>query len=126
MGDAGGREEQRRANGLLESAILRALWCEVESGGWYLAFVAEYTCGMHHLISAIFDAGVFRPLEPVDLPDGTQVEVQVPQGGDKRSQVPQAAATPWHDFFDQTYGSCANLGLERSDQGDLEPREPVA
>jgi predicted DNA-binding antitoxin AbrB/MazE fold protein len=33
---------------------------------------------MIRTIPAIFDAGVFRPLEPVDLAEGTQVEVQVP------------------------------------------------
>ena len=35
---------------------------------------------MSHTIPAIFDAGVFRPLEPVELAQGTQVEVQVPVG----------------------------------------------
>jgi predicted DNA-binding antitoxin AbrB/MazE fold protein len=34
---------------------------------------------MSRTIPAIFDAGVFRPLEPVDLADGTHVEVQVPK-----------------------------------------------
>jgi predicted DNA-binding antitoxin AbrB/MazE fold protein len=33
---------------------------------------------MEHTIPAIFDSGVFRPLAPVDLADGTQVQVQVP------------------------------------------------
>ena len=33
---------------------------------------------MSHTIHAIFDAGVFRPLEPVELAEGTQVEVTVP------------------------------------------------
>lgn len=33
---------------------------------------------MSHTIHAIFDAGVFRPLEPVELAEGTQVEVNVP------------------------------------------------
>jgi predicted DNA-binding antitoxin AbrB/MazE fold protein len=33
---------------------------------------------MSHTIPAIFDAGVFRPLEPVELAEGTHVEVQVP------------------------------------------------
>ena len=33
---------------------------------------------MARSIPAIFDAGVFRPLEPVELADGTHVEVQVP------------------------------------------------
>ena len=32
---------------------------------------------MSRTIPAIFDAGVFRPLEPVELAQGTQVEVQV-------------------------------------------------
>jgi predicted DNA-binding antitoxin AbrB/MazE fold protein len=33
---------------------------------------------MSRTIPAIYDAGVFRPLQPVDLAEGTQVEVQVP------------------------------------------------
>ena len=33
---------------------------------------------MDDTITAIFDSGVFRPLEPVDLADGTQVQVQLP------------------------------------------------
>lgn len=32
---------------------------------------------MSHSIPAIFAAGVFRPLKPVQLAEGTQVEVQV-------------------------------------------------
>ncbi len=32
---------------------------------------------MSRTIPAIFDAGVFRPLVPVNLAEGTQVEVQV-------------------------------------------------
>lgn len=34
---------------------------------------------MSHSITAIFDSGVFRPLEPVELADGTRVQIQVPQ-----------------------------------------------
>jgi predicted DNA-binding antitoxin AbrB/MazE fold protein len=33
---------------------------------------------MHRDIPAIFDAGVFRPLQPVDLAPGTPVVVQAP------------------------------------------------
>jgi predicted DNA-binding antitoxin AbrB/MazE fold protein len=33
---------------------------------------------MSRTIPAVFDAGVFRPLQPVHLAEGTQVEVQVP------------------------------------------------
>ena len=32
---------------------------------------------MTRVIPAIFDAGVFRPLEPVGLADGTHVELQL-------------------------------------------------
>jgi predicted DNA-binding antitoxin AbrB/MazE fold protein len=32
---------------------------------------------MSHTIPAVFAAGVFRPLEPVDLAEGTPVHVQV-------------------------------------------------
>jgi predicted DNA-binding antitoxin AbrB/MazE fold protein len=40
--------------------------------------MAGYSDDMSRTIPAIFDAGVFRPLQPVDLAEGTQVEVQVP------------------------------------------------
>lgn len=39
---------------------------------------AKYTSTMSHMIPAVFNAGTFRPLEPVELAEGTQVEVQVP------------------------------------------------
>jgi predicted DNA-binding antitoxin AbrB/MazE fold protein len=32
---------------------------------------------MNHTIAAVFDSGVFRPLQPVELAEGTQVVVQV-------------------------------------------------
>jgi predicted DNA-binding antitoxin AbrB/MazE fold protein len=47
---------------------------------------------MDYLISAVFDSGVFRPLQPVDLADGTQVQVQVPlpaQPNGLKSVAPQ-------------------------------------
>ena len=86
---------------------------------------------MSHSIPAIFADGVFRPLEPVDWPEGTQVEVQLPV------QVPteelslnelarQAAAMSWPEFVERTYGSCAGLGLERKEQGGFEQRESIA
>lgn len=85
---------------------------------------------MNRSIPAIFDAGVFRPLKPVELAEGTQVEVQVPvqQIGDKESKADiaqQAAALAWTDLIKQTYGSCSGLGLQRPDQGDFETREPI-
>lgn len=84
---------------------------------------------MSQFIAAIFDAGVFRPLEPVQLADGTRVQVQVPESSDERRHddaTPPAATIAWPDFIQQTYGSCAGLGLERPEQGDFELREPIA
>jgi len=31
----------------------------------------------------------------------------------------------WPEFLQTTYGSCADLGLERGEQGDFEQREPI-
>ena len=35
---------------------------------------------MSKIIEAVYENGVFRPLEPVILPDGEHVQVQVPEG----------------------------------------------
>jgi predicted DNA-binding antitoxin AbrB/MazE fold protein len=45
---------------------------------------------MDHMIPAVFDSGVFRPLEPVDLAQGTQVQIQVPASNPEFS--PEALA----------------------------------
>lgn len=39
---------------------------------------------------------------------------------------PNGPALPWREFVDRTYGSCADLGLERPEQGSFETREPIA
>jgi predicted DNA-binding antitoxin AbrB/MazE fold protein len=56
---------------------------------------------MSQSVPAIFDGSVFRPLEPVELAQGTPVTVQFPV-------VPQAAASgkdetcqAWRDFLDR-------------------------
>ena len=36
-----------------------------------------------------------------------------------------AANADWHRFVDDTYGSCAGLGLERQPQGDFEQRDVI-
>ena len=46
----------------------------------------------------------------------------LPGNGDlKRPDRPD-----WHTFINQTYGSCAGLGLERHQQGEYEHRDPIA
>jgi hypothetical protein len=31
----------------------------------------------------------------------------------------------WHQFLDSTYGSCADLGVDRPEQGSFEQREAI-
>ena len=68
-------------------------------------------------------------------PDGV-LTLRVPLGpeeADARVRVTveplPAGAGPstddWHQFVEETYGSCAGLGLERQPQGDFERREDV-
>jgi hypothetical protein len=70
-------------------------------------------------IPAIYDAGVFRPLQPVDLADGTRAAV-IPLAADATSA--QASAWPTN-YFEQTAGAFAGQPLERPAQGKLPQRE---
>ena len=83
-----------------------------------------YTCSMSHTIPAVFDSGVFRPLEPVDLAEGTRAEViPLPQPA---TAPPDGSAgnTPWpSDYFVQTAGGLAGEPFERPPQGELPNRE---
>lgn len=46
-------------------------------------------------ITAVYEKGVFRPLSPVDLPEGAQVEVNVVQQNDTRpAEASQQATEP--------------------------------
>lgn len=45
---------------------------------------------MSHDVPAVFDSGVFRPLEPVDLAEDTQVVVHLPPASDTDSVVANA------------------------------------
>lgn len=38
------------------------------------------------VIHAIFEKGVFKPTEPVDLPERTRVDVHVPDSGEQANQ----------------------------------------
>ena len=57
---------------------------------------------MSRTIPAIFDAGVFRPLEPVELAEGTPVVVQV-QGPTApiSDQVDEETRKAWHEYLDR-------------------------
>jgi predicted DNA-binding antitoxin AbrB/MazE fold protein len=57
---------------------------------------------MSRMIPAIFDAGVFRPLEPVELAEGTPVVVQVQSPMPPISdQVDEETQQAWHEYLDR-------------------------
>lgn len=57
---------------------------------------------MNRAIAAIFDAGVFRPLEPVEMANGTQVVVQLPSIGPPASdEVNEETSKAWSDYLDR-------------------------
>jgi hypothetical protein len=94
------------------------------AASWTLVPGPGYTCGMSHAIPAIYDAGVFRPLEPVDWPEGTRAEV-IPLSPTASSGPPAAAtlATWPPEYFERTAGALADENFERPPQGELPQRE---
>lgn len=56
-------------------------WPDRRDGPWFgrrLFAGQAYTWGRNRPIQAVIDAGVFRPLKPVELAEGTRVEVRAP------------------------------------------------
>jgi Protein of unknown function DUF104/Protein of unknown function (DUF3696) len=79
---------------------------------------------MSETIPAVYDSGVFRPLKPVDLADGTRAEV-TPLSEQVRSSVDaNGGLTAWPaGYFDQTAGVLAGENFERPPQGQLPERD---
>lgn len=71
---------------------------------------------MSHTIPAIFDAGVFRPLEPVELAEGTQVEVQVPQSKSAAELSPEELARQ-QTAIEEMVVEIESLPIEEPDDG---------
>jgi predicted DNA-binding antitoxin AbrB/MazE fold protein len=68
---------------------------------------------MSDTIPAIYADGVFRPLEPVDWPEGTKAEV-----------VRESKLVTWPaGYFEQTSGSLEGEEFERPSQGALPRRD---
>ena len=72
---------------------------------------------MSDSIPAVFDSGVFRPLEPVNLADGTRADV-IP----RQETLPPSTVWP-QEYFEQTAGAFCSQPIERPPQGDLSQRE---
>jgi hypothetical protein len=65
--------------------------------------------------------GVLRiPLTPADADADVRVTIEPITSG-KSQMSPQE----WRAFLNQTYGSCAGLGLEEPEDLPLEEREPL-
>lgn len=70
----------------------------------------RYTCTMDPIL-AIFENGVFRPLEPVSLAEGTQVQVTLIASGAAASEQ----SNTWPPaYFDQTAGAFDGEVLDRA------------
>jgi predicted DNA-binding antitoxin AbrB/MazE fold protein len=74
---------------------------------------------MNPSIPAVFDSGVFRPLAPVDLPDGTQAQVFAqPEAAPNDSDIRRFEAWP-DSYFENTAGAFSAEPFERPPQGEL-------
>ena len=69
---------------------------------------------MNKIIHAIYENGVFRPVEAVDLPEHSNVEVEL-RLIDKQSGWPDG-------YFLQTAGVLKDEIFDRPDQGELPHR----
>jgi hypothetical protein len=79
---------------------------------------------MNHTIPAVFDSGVFRPLEPVDLAEGTRAEVILLPEPPSTSPDGGAGIAAWPpEYFEQTAGRLAGEHFERPSQGKLPERD---
>lgn len=79
---------------------------------------------MNHSIPAIFAAGVFRPLEPVDLAEGTRAEVTPVLTPDSPTRKANNGLSAWPpNYFAQTAGALAGEIFDRPPQGNLPKRE---
>ena len=74
---------------------------------------------MSRTVPAIYDAGVFRPLQPVDLARGTHVEVQVPTAPSSESTAelsPEELARP-QAAIEEMLAEIERLPIEGPDDG---------
>jgi predicted DNA-binding antitoxin AbrB/MazE fold protein len=70
---------------------------------------------MNKTIHAVFENGVFRPVDRVELPEKTEVEFE-PRLIPKSSDWPVG-------YFQETAGALASESFERPDQGVLPERD---
>ena len=73
---------------------------------------------MSHAIPAIFDAGVCRPTEAVELPEGTRVVVQVPaRTVETGEQLSTPHQLPQQIEIEEMLAEIESLPIEEPDDG---------
>jgi hypothetical protein len=91
-------------------------WTHIASEG--------YTYTMSRAISAVFESGVFRPLEPVNLAEGTRAEVILSSPATESSTPNSVPLVNWPlGYFEHTAGALACEHFERPMQGELPQRD---
>jgi predicted DNA-binding antitoxin AbrB/MazE fold protein len=73
---------------------------------------------MDDSVTAIFDSGVFRPLQPVDLAEGTHVQVQLPSRHvASTAELPPEALTRQQAAIEDMLAEIENLPIEEPNDG---------
>jgi hypothetical protein len=83
-------------------------------------FITMHTLQFHFRVGADGVLNFTLPLGPGEANSDVLVTIQV---ADERFQP--ISPMPWQEFLDETYGSCAELELDRGPQGEYETREAL-
>lgn len=79
---------------------------------------------MIHNVEAIYDQGVFRPVQPLALPEGTRVHLRVEEENGTSDESSTGVAT-YHTWLTDLAGSWQG-NFVRGKEGDFETREPLS
>jgi predicted DNA-binding antitoxin AbrB/MazE fold protein len=79
---------------------------------------------MIHNIDAIYDHGVFRPVEPLTLPEGARVHLRVEDENGGPTETSQKT-TGYSDWLNHLSGRWQGE-FERASEGDFETRESLS
>lgn len=74
---------------------------------------------MIHDVDAIYDNGIFRPVDPLSLPEGTRVHLRVEEENGAGAKPAEYIA--WLDSLSGRWQG----EFTRGNEGDLETREPL-
>ncbi len=80
---------------------------------------------MTHDIDAIYSGGVFRPIEPLTLPDGARVHLRVDQDAANSMGVANGISN-YATWLDRLPGRWLGDDFMRGTEGDFEARESLS